>query len=64
MTMPWSDSSAERLRPIERHVRGIAKMIEEDSYCIDVLTQINAVSSALRSVVLNLLGKHLDRCVS
>jgi DNA-binding FrmR family transcriptional regulator len=42
------DSYAKRLRRIEGQVRGIAKMIEEDKYCIDVLTQISAVSSALR----------------
>jgi DNA-binding FrmR family transcriptional regulator len=39
-------------------------MIEEDQYCIDVLTQISAVSSALRSVALNLLDEHVDHCVS
>jgi DNA-binding FrmR family transcriptional regulator len=39
-------------------------MIEEDHYCIDVLTQISAVSSALRSVALNLLDEHVDHCVS
>ncbi|MDA8514767.1 metal-sensitive transcriptional regulator [Citrobacter sp. Igbk 14] len=39
-------------------------MIEEDKYCIDVLTQISAASSALRSVALNLLDEHLEHCVS
>ena len=58
------DSHAKRLRKIEGQVRGIAKMIEEDKYCIDVLTQIGAASSALRSVALNLLDEHLDHCVS
>jgi DNA-binding FrmR family transcriptional regulator len=58
------DSYAKRLRLIEGQVRGIAKMIDEDKYCIDVLTQISAVSSALRSVALNLLDEHLDHCVS
>ncbi len=58
------DSYAKRLRKIEGQVRGIAKMIEEDKYCIDILTQISAASSALRSVALNLLDEHLDHCVS
>ena len=58
------DSYAKRLRKIEGQVRGIAKMIEEDKYCIDVLTQISAANSALRSVALNLLDEHLDHCVS
>lgn len=58
------DNYAKRLRKIEGQVRGIAKMIEEDKYCIDVLTQIGAASSALRSVALNLLDEHLDHCVS
>lgn len=53
-----------RLRRIEGQVRGIARMIEEDKYCIDVLTQISAVNSALRSVALNLLDEHLNHCVT
>ncbi|RFZ21384.1 Copper-sensing transcriptional repressor CsoR [Mycobacterium marinum] len=58
------DNYAKRLRRIEGQVRGIAKMIDDDKYCIDVLTQISAVSSSLRSVALNLLDEHLDHCVS
>ncbi|OBB90256.1 metal-sensitive transcriptional regulator [Mycobacterium sp. 852002-30065_SCH5024008] len=58
------DNYAKRLRRIEGQVRGIAKMIEEDKYCIDVLTQISAVNSALRSVALNLLDEHLNHCVT
>jgi DNA-binding FrmR family transcriptional regulator len=58
------DSYAGRMRRIEGQVRGIAKMIEQDKYCVDVLTQISAVSSALRSVALNLLDEHLEHCVS
>jgi DNA-binding FrmR family transcriptional regulator len=58
------DNYAKRLRRIEGQVRGIAKMIEEDKYCIDVLTQISAVNSAMRSVALNLLDEHLGHCVS
>jgi CsoR family transcriptional regulator, copper-sensing transcriptional repressor len=58
------DDYAKRLRRIEGQVRGIARMIEEDKYCIDVLTQVSAVSSALRSVALNLLDEHLNHCVT
>jgi DNA-binding FrmR family transcriptional regulator len=58
------ENYAKRLRRIEGQVRGIAKMIDEDKYCIDVLTQISAVNSALRAVALNLLDEHLGHCVS
>lgn len=58
------DNYAKRLRRIEGQVRGIAKMIDEDKYCIDVLTQISAVTSALQSVALGLLDEHLSHCVS
>ena len=58
------DTYAKRLRRIEGQVLGIAKMIDDDKYCIDILTQISAASSALRSVALNLLDDHLDNCVS
>ena len=53
-----------RLSRMEGQVRGIARMIEEDKYCIDVLTQVSAVNSALRSVALNLLDEHLSHCVT
>lgn len=55
---------AKRLRRIEGQVRGIAKMIDEDKYCIDILTQISAVGSALQSVALGLLAEHLSHCVT
>ncbi|WP_167107882.1 metal-sensitive transcriptional regulator [Mycobacterium sp. DL592] len=58
------DGYAKRLRRIEGQVRGIAKMIDEDKYCIDILTQISAVNSALQSVALGLLDEHLNHCVS
>ena len=58
------DNYAKRLRRIEGQVRGIAKMIDEDKYCIDVLTQISAVNSALQSVALGLLDEHLGHCVT
>lgn len=61
---PQKENYAKRLRRIEGQVRGIAKMIDEDKYCIDVLTQISAVNSALQSVALGLLDEHLGHCVS
>jgi len=53
-----------RLRRIEGQVRGIQKMIDEDRYCIDVLTQINAARAALESVALLLLRDHTEHCVA
>ncbi|MCX2931843.1 metal-sensitive transcriptional regulator [Mycobacterium sp. CVI_P3] len=58
------ENYAKRLRRIEGQVRGIAKMIDEDKYCIDILTQISAVNSALQSVALGLLEEHLNHCVT
>src|SRR3954469_14151210 len=58
------DNYAKRLRRIEGQVRGIARMIDEDKYCIDVLTQVSAVNSALQSVALGLLDEHLGHCVT
>ncbi len=55
---------AKRLRRIEGQVRGLARMIEDDDYCIDVLTQISATSKALQSVALGLLDEHLKHCVT
>jgi DNA-binding FrmR family transcriptional regulator len=52
-----------RLRRIEGQVRGLQRMVDEDAYCIDVLTQISAATRALESVALELLGDHLDHCV-
>ncbi|HEX2031872.1 MAG TPA: metal-sensitive transcriptional regulator [Actinomycetota bacterium] len=52
-----------RLRRIEGQVRGVARMVEEDEYCIDVLTQINAVQAALKGVAMGLLDDHVRHCV-
>jgi len=54
---------AKRLNRIEGQVRGIGKMIDEDRYCIDVLTQVSAVQSALDALALQLLEQHLHGCV-
>ncbi|ANC32272.1 metal-sensitive transcriptional regulator [Isoptericola dokdonensis] len=52
-----------RMRRIEGQVRGIARMIDEDVYCIDILTQVSAVTKALQSVSLALVEDHLGHCV-
>jgi CsoR family transcriptional regulator, copper-sensing transcriptional repressor len=52
-----------RLRRIEGQVRGLQRMVEDDKYCIDVLTQVSAVTKALQAVALGLLDEHLSHCV-
>jgi DNA-binding FrmR family transcriptional regulator len=53
-----------RLHRIEGQVRGIEKMVEDDRYCIDILTQIGAVSTALESLALEILDDHVKHCVA
>jgi CsoR family transcriptional regulator, copper-sensing transcriptional repressor len=53
-----------RLRRIEGQVRGLQRMVDEDQYCIDVLTQVSAATKALQSVALGLLEQHLGHCVA
>lgn len=57
------DQLTKRLRRIEGQVRGIQKMVDEDRYCIDVLTQISAVQAALDKVALGLMDEHVHHCV-
>ena len=52
-----------RLRRIEGQVRGLQRMVEEDEYCIDVLTQLSAATKALQSVGIGLLEEHVNHCV-
>jgi DNA-binding FrmR family transcriptional regulator len=52
-----------RLRRIEGQVRGLQRMVDEDTYCIDILTQVSAATRALQSFALEMLGEHLDTCV-
>ncbi len=58
------DDLTKRLRRIEGQVRGIQRMVDEDTYCIDVLTQISAATKALEAVALGLLEQHLHHCVA
>jgi len=57
------DALVKRLHRIEGQVRGIERMVDEDRYCIDILTQIGAVRMALESVGLEMLGNHINHCV-
>ena len=57
------DDYLKRLRRVEGQVRGLQKMVEDDKYCIDILTQISAASKALQSVALALLDEHMAGCV-
>jgi len=57
------DDYLKRLKRIEGQVRGIARMVEEDVYCIDVLTQVSAVTKALQAVSIGLVEDHLGHCV-
>jgi DNA-binding FrmR family transcriptional regulator len=53
-----------RLRRVEGQIRGLHRMVEEDAYCIDVLTQVSAATRALQSVAVGLLDEHLRHCVT
>jgi DNA-binding FrmR family transcriptional regulator len=61
--MHRKDDYLTRLRRIEGQARGLQRMVEEEKYCIDILTQISAVTKALQSVALGLLDEHLSHCV-
>ena len=67
MTQGYSDEKAaivRRLHRIEGQVRGIERMVEDDRYCIDILDQISAISTALERVGLRILDGHVNHCVS
>jgi DNA-binding FrmR family transcriptional regulator len=57
------DDYLKRLRRIEGQARGIARMVDEEQYCIDILTQISAMTKALHAVSLGLVEEHLSHCV-
>ena len=57
------DEYLTRLRRVEGQVRGLQRMIEDDKYCIDILTQVSAATKALQSVALGLLEEHMSGCV-
>jgi DNA-binding FrmR family transcriptional regulator len=67
MTHGYADSKdvlVKRLHRIEGQVRGLERMVEDDRYCIDILTQIAAVSTALDSLAYKLLDDHVNHCVA
>ncbi|HET9323668.1 MAG TPA: metal-sensitive transcriptional regulator [Gaiellaceae bacterium] len=66
MTQHGYDKAAlvKRLHRIEGQIRGIERMVEEDRYCIDVLTQVGAVKTALESLAFEILSDHVDHCVA
>ncbi len=57
------DDYLRRLRRIEGQVRGLQRMVEQDTYCIDILTQVSAATRALQAVALNLLDEHMAHCL-
>ena len=59
-----NENALRRLKTIEGHLRGVIRMVEEDSYCIDVIRQIQAVEAALNKVSTQILANHLDSCVT
>lgn len=61
---PNHKKTLDALKRIEGQVRGIQRMVEEKRYCVDILTQLSAVSSAVGSVQDNILSRHLDTCVT
>ena len=63
MSKPAKASCLKRLSRIEGQVRGLARMVEEDRYCIDIVTQIAAVRAALRRVEEEVLREHISHCV-
>lgn len=63
VVQPHKDTLTKRMNRIEGQVRGIGKMIEEDRYCVDILTQISAAQSALDAVAMQLLEDHTHGCV-
>jgi DNA-binding FrmR family transcriptional regulator len=58
------DQYLKRLRRIEGQVRGLQRMVDDDKYCIDILTQVSAVTRALQAVALGLLDEHMGHCVA
>ncbi|MDQ3995226.1 MAG: metal-sensitive transcriptional regulator, partial [Actinomycetota bacterium] len=66
MSYPYSsdkDALVKRLHRIEGQVRGIERMVADDRYCIDILTQVGAVKTALESMALEILNDHVTHCV-
>ena len=52
-----------RLKTVEGHIRGVQRMVEDESYCIDIIRQIQAIQSALNKISINILDNHLNSCL-
>ncbi len=61
---PANENAIRRLRNIEGQVRGIGRMVEQEKYCVDILTQVSAVRAALNGVAMVVLKRHLEHCVT
>lgn len=61
--MTDKDNNIRRLKTIEGHIRGVQRMVDEESYCIDIIRQINAIQSALNKISINILDSHLNSCL-
>ncbi len=61
---PKKDDVLSRLKRVEGQVRGLQRMVDEDQYCIDILTQISAASNALKKVAVGLLEDHMRHCIA
>lgn len=61
---PVNEKALRRLKNIEGQVRGLQRMVKEEKYCVDILTQISAVRAALNSVGMVILKRHIETCVS
>jgi DNA-binding FrmR family transcriptional regulator len=57
------DDYLKRLRRVEGQIRGLQRMVADDTYCIDILTQVSAATRALQSVALGLLDEHMSHCI-
>ncbi|MBS1250780.1 MAG: Copper-sensing transcriptional repressor CsoR [Chloroflexi bacterium] len=61
--MPNQEDAKKRLKTVEGHIRGVQRMIDDDAYCIDTISQIHAVQSALNKVSTMILEEHLHSCL-
>ena len=61
--MNRNQDNLRRLKTVEGHIRGVQRMVEEDSYCIDTIRQIQAIQSALNKISINILDNHLNSCL-
>ncbi len=61
--MDTNQDNLRRLQTVEGHIRGVQRMVEEDSYCIDTIRQIHAIQSALNKISINILDNHLNSCL-